>query len=141
MALIALSCLPSIMVAFMGGQRGGADLTALMFLQLAAIPVSFSLIAAGFVSTVSEGDWRNAMRTLWAALPQWLLFMFFFFNSLVVIGEVALLIASRMTATPQVWHAHIPLICMLSTSTALLVLYAAAHGQSGSDPALSGRWP
>lgn len=129
------------MVAFMGGQRGGADLTALMFLQLAAIPVSFSLIAAGFVSVVSNGDWRGAMRTLWVALPQWLLFMFFFFNSLVVIGEIALFIAGQMTATPPVWQAHIPLFCMLSSSSALLVLYAASRSKFESGPALSGRWP
>lgn len=141
LALVALSCLPSIMVMFMGGRRDGADLAALMLLQLATIPVSFSLIVAGFASMTSKGDWRGALRTLWSALPQWLLFMFFFFNSLVVIGEIALIVASRMTATPQAWQAHIPLVCMLSSSTAFLVLYAASNSGSGSDRALAGRWP
>ncbi len=129
------------MVMFMGGQRGGADLAALMLLQLATIPVSLSLIAAGFVSMASKDDWRGALRKFWNALPQWLLFIFFFFNSLVAIGEIALIIASRMTAIPQTWQAHIPLVCMLSSSSAFLVLYAISNSGSGSDPALSGRWP
>lgn len=140
LALIALSCLLSIMVTFMGGQRGGADLTALMFLQLATIPVSVCLIVAGFVAVASNGGVQNALQSLWRSIPQWLLFVFFFLNSLFVIGEVALIIASRMTATPLAWQAHIPLACMLTSSIALLVLYGADRNGSG-DHALSGRWP
>ena len=140
LALIAMSCLLTTMIVFMGGQRGGADFTALLLLQLAAIPVSLCLVAAGFVSVASSGSWRTALHTLWHALPQWLLFMFFFLNSLFVMGEIALHITSQMTAAKLSWQAHIPLACMLASSLAFLVLYAAARSGPGVDRALSGRW-
>tara|TARA_R110002096_G_scaffold124052_4_gene268301 strand:- start:423 stop:887 length:465 start_codon:yes stop_codon:yes gene_type:complete len=140
LALIVVSCLLSTMVTFMGGHRGGADMSALLLMQLASIPVSVFLIAAGLFYIRRDGNWESAFRSLWNTLPQWLLFMFFFLNSLVVIGEIALYIASQVSGWERSWLAHIPLASMLATSAAFLTLYAAQHFDNADHRALSGRW-
>lgn len=140
LALVAASCLLSIMVTFMGGHRGGADMTALLMLQLVSIPASIVLIIAGVLYIRRGSDWKTAMQSLWGSLPQWLLFVFFFLNSLVVIGEIALYIASRVSGSERLWLEHIPLGSMLCASAAFLTLYAVQHFDQADHRALSGRW-
>lgn len=140
LALAVVSCLVSTMVTFMGGHRGGADMSALLLMQLVSIPVSVFLIVVGLVYLRRESNWANAIRMLWNTLPQWLLFMFFFLNSLVVIGEIALYIASHVSGWERSWFEHIPLASMLVTSTAFLTLYATQHFDNADHRALSGRW-
>lgn len=140
LALTAASCLLSTMVTFMGGHRGGADMSALLLVQLASVPVSALLILFALIYVSRKTSLKSSLGALWTALPQWLLFIFFFLNSLVVIGEIALVIANRMTDSPPSLLAHVPLGSMLATSMAYLVLYGAQHFDEKDHRALSGRW-
>lgn len=134
------SCLISLMALFMGGGQDGTDLRALMHLQAALIPVAILIVAIGVYSFVVNDGWTKGMRAVWRALPQWMIFVFLLLNSLVLFGELALVIAMTATDEMILWHVHVPLAAMFCCSLAYILLYARQHSYPGSKPALSGRW-
>jgi hypothetical protein len=141
MVMVIMSCLISTMTVFMGGGQQGTDLHSLMLIQIASIPIAFVAIL-GSVFLCSSGDKNvNVIKRLYAAVPQWMVFGFLLLNSLVVAGEVALLIVTSMTEQTVKWTSHAPLISMLMCSLAVCVLYASTGLLSGRPPVLSGRWP
>ena len=141
LALAALSCLVSLMVVFVGGGKAGSDLQGLIWMQAAMTPVAIAVIAANLFSFIAGDGFAKGLQRLWSAIPQWLVFVFFFLNLLFAAGEIAFLIATRAAGQAIHWSNHIPLVCMLSSSLAFLTLYARAHTYPGSKPAMSGRWP
>ena len=138
-AIIA-TCLVSLMVVFMGGPQGSNDFRALLSLQLAAIPLA---LFAGTVSLTVLGmraGFGPAMKSVWRALPQWMLLGFVVLNSLCVFGEVSLLIVAYATEVSVPWQDHVPLVSMLSCSIAFMIVYAHSRLNRTSEPAMSGRW-
>lgn len=141
MMMVIMSCLISTMIVFLGGGHQGTDMHSLMLIQIASVPTAF-LAMLGSVFLCSSGDQNTKIiRRLYAAVPQWMVFGFLLLISLVVAGEVALLIVSRMTEQIVPWTSHAPLMSMLMCSLAVCVLYACTGLLSGRPPALSGRWP
>ncbi len=135
---IALSCLLSLMVIFMGGGQVGPDLKGLMLMQAWAIPVE--LLVVGFVTTVfvAASGWRAGLKRLWTAMPQWLVFAFVLLNSLFVAGELAFIIVAKATREAISLSEQVPLMSLLLSSLAVLVLAAWAY--DGREQVLSGRW-
>ena len=141
MLMVITSCLISTMIVFLGGGQQGTDMHSLTLIQIASVPIAFVAIL-GSVFLCSSGDQNaNIIKRLYAAVPQWMVFGFLLLNSLVVAGEVALRIVSRMTEQTVSWTSHAPLMSMLRCSLAVCVLYACTGLLSGRPPALSGRWP
>jgi hypothetical protein len=141
MIMVIMSCLISTMTVFMGGGQQGTDLHSLMLIQLASIPIAVVAIL-GSVFLCSSGDQNaNNIKRLYAAVPQWMVFGFLLLNSLVLAGEVALLIVSRATEQIVERTSHAPLMSMLMCSLAVCVLYARTGLLSGRPLPLSGRWP
>ena len=138
LAFVATTSLVSIMVLFVGGGQAGQDIAALLTLQAIAVPISFGLIA--FVIAVFVAAWgrQTGIRRLWSAIPQWLVFAYVLINSLTVAGELAMLIIYRAMGRTVPATEHVPLIALLATTTAFLLLYARIQIDRG--PALSGRW-
>lgn len=135
---IAISCLISLMVIFMGGGQAAPDLHGLMLLQAWAIP--FEVLAAGFVVSlfVAASGWRAGLRRLWVAMPQWLVFAFVLLNSLVVFGEMAVFIVARSMDQPMLLTEQVPMISLLLSTLAVLLLAAWAY--DGREQVLAGRW-
>ena len=141
MLMVIMSCLISTMTVFMGGGQQGTDLHSLMLIQIASIPIAFVAILGSAFLYPTGGENANTIKRLYAAVPQWMVFGFLLLNSMVVAGEMALLIVSRTTEQTVEWTSHAPLMSMLMCSLAVCVLYARAGILSGKPPALSGRWP
>ena len=137
-AAIAVSCLLSMMVIFMGGGQAGPDLRGLMLLQAWAIPLE--ILVVGFVTAVfvAASGWRAGLKRLWVAMPQWLVFAFVVLNSLFVSGELAVLIVARSTGEAISLSEQVPLVSLLLSSLAVLVLAAWAY--DGRKQVLAGRW-
>lgn len=130
--LVVLICLVSLMVLFIGGGQSTADLEALFAAQLVAIPIGLVTAALSLVGT--------RLATLWRALPQWLVFIVLLLNALALCGEIALVVAARMTSRVGPWQEHVPLVCMIVCSVAFLLLYSRQRLDPDNKPALSGRW-
>lgn len=130
--LVVLTCLVSIMALFMGGGQASNDLHSLLMIQTIAVPLATVVLIAVIA--------RSNLKTLWRALPQWLVFIVLLLNALALCGEIALVAATRMTERVGLWQEHVPLVCMMMCSAAFLVLYATAHPSTVDKPALSGRW-
>jgi hypothetical protein len=141
MIMVIMSCLISTMIVFMGGGQQGTDLHSLMLIQIASVPIAFAAILVSVFLYSPGDDNANSIKRLYAAVPQWMVFGFLLLNSLVVAGEVALLIVSRATEQIVEWTSHAPLMSMLMCSLAVCVLYARTGLLSGRPPPLSGRWP
>ncbi len=135
---IAVSCLLSLMVIFMGGGQAAPDLRGLMLLQAWAIPVE--VLVVGFVTAlfVSASGWRGGLKRLWVAMPQWLVFGFLLLNSLFVAGELAVIMVARATGEAISLSEQVPLVSLLLSSLAVLALAAWAY--DGREQQLSGRW-
>ncbi len=141
LALISASCLVSLMAVFMGGGRAGTDLQGLVLIQAVATPLAIVVIALNLFLFITENGWSGGLQQLWSAIPQWLVFVFFFLNLLFAAGETAFLIATHAAGQTIHWSSHVPLVCMLCSSTAFLILFGRSHTYPGSKPAMSGRWP
>ena len=140
MSLVVLSCLVSIMALFMGAGQAGADLQSLMYLQIASVPVALAAILLGrFVPDPKTSD-GVGFKTLYAAVPQWMVFCLLMLNLLVAAGEIAFYVVARMTDETIAWTAHAPLVSMFACSLAVCVLYARAQLIAGRPQAFSGRW-
>ena len=136
--VIAVSCLLSLMVIFMGGGQVGPDLRGLMLMQAWAIPLE--VLVVGFVTAlfVSASGWRAGLKRLWVAMPQWLVFGFLLLNSLFIAGELAVIMVARATGEAISLSEQVPLISLLMSSLAVLALAAWAY--DGREQLLSGRW-
>ena len=138
LAFIATTCLVSLMVLFMGGGQAGPDLHSMVVLQTLSVPFALGVIVFVVTLFTAAWGWRDGMRRLWAAIPQWLVFGFLLLNSLTLSGELAMLIFTRATGEHVPVSEHIPFVALLSVTLAAVVLYA--RKQVGKGPTLSGRW-
>ncbi len=138
LALVAVSCLVSLMILFMGGGQSGPDSGGLVVLQLTAIPVSVGIAAYVVLLFTTAYGRADGLRRLWAAMPQWLLFGYVLINSLTLAGELANFVIYRAMGEPIPYLEHVPFVALLATTTAFLLLYA--RQQANNGPALSGRW-
>ena len=138
-AIIA-TCLVSLMVVFMGGPQGSSDFRALLLLQLAAIPLALFAGALSLTVLGMRESFGRAAKSIWRALPTWMLLGFIVLNSLCVFGEVSLLIVAYATEVAVPWQQHVPLICMLCCSVAFMIVYAHGRLNRTDEPAMSGRW-
>ena len=140
LGIASISCLISLMALFMGGGQGGSDLRGLMYLQAGLTPIALGVAVVSAYRFASNQELARGAQAMWRAIPQWLVFIFLMLNSLVLLGEVALVVMMRATDEAVQWHVHIPLVCLFVCSSAYLVLYARANSYPGSPPAMSGRW-
>lgn len=138
LAMVAVTCLMSLMILFMGGGQAGPDSGGLVVLQLAAIPVSIAI--AGFVVALFAAAYgrTEGLQRLWAAIPQWLVFAYVLVNSLTLAGELAIVVMFNAMQLDIPAIQHVPFLALLATTTAFVVLYARLQANKG--PALSGRW-
>lgn len=137
---VIVTCLVSLMVVFMGGPQGASDFRALLSLQLAAIPFGLLAVAVSLATRGIREGFGPAVRSIWRALPTWMLLGFLVLNSLCVFGEVSLLIVAYATEATVPWQDHVPLISMLFCSIAFMIVYAHGRLNRTSEPAMSGRW-
>jgi hypothetical protein len=138
LAIVATTCLVSLMVLFVSGDLGGPDLAGLAAVQLLSIPASLAIVAFVVALFVSASGRRAGLRRLWNATPQWLVFAYVVLNSLTLSGELAMAIMHRaMERDIPIYH-HMPMLALLATTTAFLALYA--RMQAGRGAVLSGRW-
>lgn len=125
----------------MSGSQTGVDVQGLILIQATMIPAALVTTAVVLGALVAKNGWSSGMQKVWASIPQWMLFIFFLLNSLVVAGEVAFLIVTQANQEAIHWSSHIPLLCMLSCSLAFMLLYAISHLRTDGSEAMSGRWP
>ena len=137
-AAIAVSCILSLMVIFMGGGQVAPDLRGLMLLQAWAIPIE--ILVVGFVTAlfVAASGWRAGLKRLWVAMPQWGVFGFLLLNSLFVAGELAVIMVSQATGEAMSLSEQVPLFSLLFSTLAVLTLAAWAY--DGREQVLAGRW-
>lgn len=140
LAGVVLSCLVSIMALFMGGGQGTVDLFGLLAIQTASIPAAVLAMLLALYLTRLAGHTPLTVQRIYAAVPQWLVFIVLILAMLVCFGEVAFVVVERATGTPLAWRAHVPLLGMLICSLAVAVLYACIGLMSGRPQAMSGRW-
>jgi hypothetical protein len=138
LAIVAVLCLVSLMVMFVAGDLMGPDLEGLATLQLISIPVSVAIVIFVVALFVSAWGRREGLRRLWAAMPQWLVFAYVLVNSLTFIGELAMLVMYNAMGIDVPAGNHVPLLALLATTSAFLVLHARLQVRKGA--ALSGRW-
>ena len=137
---VVLSCLVSTMALFMGGGQGTVDLFGLLAIQSASIPAALVAVFVALYLTRVAGHSPLTVQRIYAAVPQWLVFIVLILAMLVGFGEVAFVVVERATGNPIAWRAHVPLLSMLFCSLAVAVLYACIGLMSGRPQAMSGRW-
>jgi hypothetical protein len=138
LAIVAVTCLVSLMVLFMGGGQAGPDSGGLVVLQLVAVPVSVGIV--GFVVALFATAYGRAdgLKRIWAAIPQWLVFAYVLINSLTFVGELAIIIIYNALEVHVPVIEHVPFVALFASTTAFLALYARL--QADKAPAVTGRW-
>ena len=139
LACVIASCLVSTMALFMGGGQDGADLQVLMHLQMVSVPLGLTATVHLLIPRRGEPVSRR-LRSLYAAIPHWLVFSAILLNLLVLSGELALVTVALATDKEVPWSSHIPLASMMTSSLAFCLLFGKALLDSGQTKALSGRW-
>ncbi len=137
--IVILSCLVSIMVLFIGGNLTGPDLGTLVQIQSLSVPAGIAVIIWTLAS-VGRGTLGERIKTLYAAMPQWLIFSAVVLNLLVASGELALITVAISTDQEVSWIDHVALVSMLASSLAFCFLYGHSQRLSGRHHAFSGRW-
>lgn len=137
---VVVSCLVSAMALFMGGGQSGPDLTTLMNIQIASVPVAIVSAVIGIGVCGKYSGESITVRRLYAAVPHWLVFCCVILIALAGLGEVALVVVLMATDLAIEWTAHAPFVAMIACSVAVCVLYACIGILSGRRVALSGRW-
>ena len=128
------------MIAFMGGQRSRPDVSLLDSLQQFGIVVSlFAAICSIYYFARQEAT-QKTWRTIWQHVPGWLVFVVLVLNSLVLIGELSYVLLASIDLPATDWRNHTALLCLLCSSLAFSLLYAAAHAANGAPPFDKGRW-
>lgn len=138
LAIVAVSCLVSLMVLFMGGGQTGPDSGGLVALQIVAVPVSLAIIVFVVALFVTAYGRTDGLKRLWDAIPQWLVFAYVLVNSLTFVGELAIVVMYNAMELEIPIAEHVPFVALLATTSAFLALYA--RMQSGRGPAPTGRW-
>ncbi len=141
LAFVVLSSLVTMMIVFTGGSLEGADVRGLLLTQLAAVPICLGILAFEVNSFVRLNGWGNGFRLLWQKIPAWLVLAFVLVNSLVLVGELSVLLLDYLMQGSPAWTDHVPLLAMLSSSSAFSVLYAKTAQLYGSGVKSLGRWP
>ena len=138
---LMLSCLVTLMVVFTGGSFTGADLTGLFLIQLFAVPVTTLIVAREIAAFVRPNGWARGLAMLWQKIPAWLVLALVLLNSLVLIGELSVVLLNHLMEEPVPWTEHVPLVALLSTSLAFSVMYAKVAQLYWNGTVTLGRWP
>lgn len=141
MGVLMLSCLVTLMIAFMGGSFEGADLSGLFVIQAAAIPIALLIVVREFAAFVGPNGWRKGLGMLWQRIPAWLVLALVLVNSLVLIGELSVWLLQHLLDQPVSWLEQVPLVALLVSSIAFAILYAKASRLYGQGTTNVGRWP
>ncbi len=141
LAFVILSSLVTMMIVFTGGSLEGADVRGLLLTQLASVPVGLGILAFEISGFVRLNGWRKGLNLLWQKIPAWLVLAFVLVNSLVLIGELSVLLLDYLMQGSTAWTDHVPLLSMLSSSAAFSVLYGKTAQLYGNGVKTLGRWP
>ncbi len=141
LGFVILSSLVTMMIIFTGGSLDGADVRGLLLTQLVSVPVAVLLIGIEVSAFVRLNGWRNGLQLLWQKIPAWLVLAFALVNSLVFIGELSVLLLDYLMQGSPSWTDHVPLIAMLTSSSAFAVLYGKTAQLYGNGVRSLGRWP
>lgn len=141
LGLVILSCLVTLMVAMTGGSLTGADLTGLLIIQSASIPLTFLYVAIETATFVRLNGWKLGLGLLWRKIPAWLVLALLLLNSLVFIGELSVLLLDYLMEERLPWSEHVPFVALLFASLAFAVLYAKVAQLYWDGVTRLGRWP
>ena len=141
LGFIVLSSLVTMMIVFTGGRLDGADVAGLLYTQLVSVPIAVGILAIEVGAFVRLNGWRRGLRLLWEKVPAWLVLAFVLVNSLVLVGELSVLLLDYLMQGSPAWTDHVPLLAMLSASSAFCVLYGKTAQLYGNGVEALGRWP
>ena len=136
-----LGSLTTMMITFMGGDFTGSDLRGLLLAQVASIPIATLVVAYEVATFVRSNGWGPGLALLWRKIPAWLILALVLLNSLVLIGELSVLLLDYLTGDSLPWTEHVPLLALLMCSIAFAVLYGKLAQIYGSGVVSVGRWP
>lgn len=120
--LVFLFACVGMMAAFLGG---GGYLAALLVLLGLSLPVSLLVALAGPGWFITRHGWAQGWRMLWQSLPQWLVIAAWLAVALVFCGELALLVALRLSDVPPAPWQHLPVLAALLSIAGFLAAFAA----------------
>lgn len=141
LGLIILSSLVTLMVVFTGGSFTGADLTGLFLIQVVSVPAAILILALEILAFVRPNGWKLGLGLLWSKIPAWLVLALLLLNSLVLIGELSVVLLNHLMEESVHWSEHVPLAALLSSSLAFAVIYAKVAQLYWKGTASVGRWP
>ena len=129
------------MIAFMGGERSRPDVSLIDTLQRLGIVVSlFAALCSVYYFARRHESAQTTWHTIWQHVPGWLVFGVLLLNSLVFIGELSYVLLASIDLPTNDWRNHTALICLLCSSFAFTLLYAAAHAADDAPPFNKERW-
>ena len=134
-----LSCQLTMMYLFIGGNNGG-DAQALLVIQVwvAAIAILVFLVEA--VRRIAVYGLSDSLRTMWHAMPAWVVLALIVLNSLVIIGELSLYLRQKISGQVPLWFEHAPLLCVLACSLTFIALFSQSSLARSDSEAAVGRW-
>lgn len=134
-AAILASSTVTMVAAFFGWLDNLRDL---LFLQAAMIPVAIVAAVVSFAVLARRCGRQHTLRTFWARLPGWLVFIVTLAMSLVLIAELSFILLQRHTGHIRPWVEHMPTASAFFSSIALAVCYVVLHvgeGKAGAAEA------
>lgn len=136
-----LGSLTTMMITFMGGRFTGTDLHGLLLAQIVSIPIAALLVGYEVAAFVRGNGWGPGLALLWQKIPAWLVLALVLLNSLVLIGELSVLLLDYLMGEALPWTEHVPLMALLTCSVAFAVIYGKLAQLYGSGVKSVGRWP
>ncbi|HEX7061697.1 MAG TPA: hypothetical protein VF200_06980 [Woeseiaceae bacterium] len=122
-AVLLASSLLSMMAVFSGST--GGDLSDLLNLQTVSVPVAVAATTWSYALSARRHGAAGAPRRLWAELPGWLILAVAVMLSLVVVAELAFVLAGGYTGEARPWREHVPVATAFTSALALAACYAA----------------
>lgn len=137
-AMLVLSCLISLMAAFMGGEPG--DFAVLNSLQRFGILAALAAMLASVLHFSRRSDELGTWQAIWQHIPGWLVFVVLLLNSLVFVGELSFLLLASVDPPLRDWTNHTALVCLFLSSVAYSLTSATARAVDGLPPLSKARW-
>lgn len=140
LATMVFTSLVSLMHAFMGGGRDSGGFARLESFQIFGVGLSVAALTYSLLYFARDGRLLSGRRGAWQHMPGWLVFIAVVLNVLALVGELsyALLMGAEELLTE--WINHVALVCLASSSTAFLFLFAVGHAHGGGQPFAKERW-
>ena len=133
---LTISCMVSIMFAFMGASPAAALATS----QVAGLLLSLLLACAGIAYFTTFRGLSAGLALAWQHTPGWLAFAATVCASLAIAGELAYYLVRNADLAARMWTNHLPLLCLACAAVAMCVVHAVGHNAAGASPYEKARW-